>query len=90
VPFLGIQAGGADGKTIERRSSFADEISVPQLSSFHVTSKCHGSSLVYNFLYPEAVQACIADDKQGPRELITSEIGGTFEPTIVGEWDGLD
>ncbi len=32
----------------------------------------------------------IADDKQGPRELITSEIGGTFKPTIVGEWDGLD
>jgi hypothetical protein len=86
VPFLGIQAGGGDGQT----TAFAREISVPQLNSFHVTSKCHGSSLVYNFLYPEEVQACIADDKQGPRELITSEIGGTFEPTIVGEWDGLD
>jgi len=90
VPFLGIQAGGGDGQTTERGSSFADEISVPQLSSFHITSKCRGSSLVYNFLYPEEVQACIADDKKGPRELITSAIGGTFEPTIVGEWDGLD
>jgi hypothetical protein len=90
VPFLGIQAGGGDGQTTERGSSFADEISVPQLSSFHITSKCRGSSLVYNFLYPEEVQARIADDKKGPRELITSAIGGTFEPTIVGEWDGLD
>ncbi|CAM6033567.1 unnamed protein product [Sphagnum compactum] len=90
LPFLGIQAGGGDGQTTERGSSFAHEISVPQLSSFYVTSKCRGSSLVYNFLYPEEVQARIADDKQGPRELITSEIGGTFEPTIVGEWDGLD
>jgi hypothetical protein len=41
--------------------------------------------LVYNFLYPEKIQARIADDKQGPRKLITLEIGGTFEPTIVGE-----
>jgi hypothetical protein len=46
--------------------------------------------LVYNFLYPQEVVDRIADDKQGPRELITTEIGGTFEPTIVGEWDGLD
>jgi len=90
VPFLGIQAGGGDGQTTERGSSFADEISVPQLSSFYITSKCRGSSLVYNFLYPEEVQAHIADDKKGPKELITSAIGGTFEPTIVGEWDGLD
>jgi hypothetical protein len=35
-------------------------------------------------------RARIADDKKSPRELITSAIGGTFEPTIVGEWDGLD
>jgi hypothetical protein len=90
VPFLGIQAGGGDGQTTEIGSSFAHEISVPQLSSFYVTSKCRGSSLVHNFLYSEEVQAHIIDDKQGPRELITSEIGGTFEPTIVGEWDGLD
>jgi len=55
VPFLGIQAGGGDGQTTERGSSFAHEISVPQLSSFHVTSKCCGGSLVYNFLYPEEV-----------------------------------
>ncbi len=90
VPFLGIQAGGGDGQTTERGSSFAHEISVRQLSSYYVTSKCRGSSLVYNFLYPQEVKAHIADDKQGPRELITSEIGGTFEPTVVGEWDGLD
>ncbi len=50
VPFLGIQAGGGDGQTTERGSSFADEIPVPQLSSFYITSKCRGSSLVYNFL----------------------------------------
>jgi len=30
VPFLGIQAGGGDGQTTERGSSFAHEISVPQ------------------------------------------------------------
>ncbi len=46
--------------------------------------------MVYNFLYLEELKACIADDKKGPRELITSTIGGTFEPTIVGDWDGLD
>ncbi|KAH8955127.1 hypothetical protein BDL97_08G118600 [Sphagnum fallax] len=91
VPFLGIQAGGGDGQTNERGSSFAHETpGGTQLSRFHVTSKCRGSSLVYKFLYPKEVQADIADEKQGPRELITSEIGGTFEPTIVGEWDGLD
>ncbi|CAN5957278.1 unnamed protein product [Sphagnum jensenii] len=90
VPFLSIQAGGGDGQTTERGSSFADEIPVPLLSSFYVTSKCGGSSLVYNFFYLEEVQARIADDKKGPRELITSGIGGTFAPTIVGEWDGLD
>jgi len=55
VPFLGIQVGGGDGQTTERGSSFADEISIPQLSSFYVTSKCGGSSLVYNFLYHEEV-----------------------------------
>jgi hypothetical protein len=55
VPFLGIRAGGGDGQTTERGSSFAHEISVPQLSSFHVSSKCCGGSLVYNFLYPERV-----------------------------------
>jgi hypothetical protein len=90
VPFLGIQAWGGDGQTTERGSSSAHENSVPQLSSFYVTSKCRGSSLVYNFLYPQEVVDRITDDKQGPRELITTEIGGTFEPTIVGEWDGLD
>jgi hypothetical protein len=91
VPFLGIQAGGGDGQTNERGSSFAHETpGGTQLSRFHVTSKCRGSSLVYKFLYPKEVQADITDEKQGPRELITSEIGGTFEPTIVGEWDGLD
>jgi hypothetical protein len=90
VPILNIQAGGGDGRTTETGSSFADEISVPQLSSYYVTSKCRGSSLVYNFLYPQEVKAHIADDTKGPRELITSAIGGTFEPTIVGEWDGLD
>ncbi|CAK9236123.1 unnamed protein product [Sphagnum troendelagicum] len=91
VPFLGIQAGGGDGQTNERGSSFAHEtLGGTQLSRFHVTSKCRGSSLAYKFLYPIEVQANIADEKQGPRELITSEIGGTFEPTIVDEWDGLD
>jgi hypothetical protein len=55
VPFLGIQARGSDGQTTERGFSFAHEVSIPQLSSFYVTSKCCGSNLVYNFLYPEEV-----------------------------------
>jgi hypothetical protein len=90
VPFLGIQAGGGDGETTEKSSSRAHENSVPYVRSFYVTSKCRQRSLVYNFLYPEEVLAHIADDKQGARELITSEIGGTFEATIIGEWNGLD
>ncbi|CAM6024725.1 unnamed protein product [Sphagnum balticum] len=90
VPLLGIQAGGGDGETTEKSSSRAHENSVPYVRSFYVTSKCRQRSLVYNFLYPEEVLAHIADDKQGARELITSEIGGTFEATIIGEWNGLD
>jgi hypothetical protein len=90
VPLFGIQAGGGDGQTTERGSSFAHEISAPELNRFYVTSKCSGRSLVYNFLYSKEVLAFITDDEQGPRELITFGIGGTFEPTIVGEWAGLD
>jgi hypothetical protein len=90
VLFLGIQAVGGDGETTERGSSSALEIPVTLLSSFYVNQIYRPGSLVFNFVYPEEVEACIADVKQGPRQLITSGIGQTFEPTIVGEWDVHD
>ncbi|KAH9555444.1 hypothetical protein CY35_08G114700 [Sphagnum magellanicum] len=87
---VSAQAGGSQDGTTERGSSSALEISTTQLSSFHVNPRNRGGSLVYNFLYPEEVEACIADAQQGPRQLIALGIGGTFAPTIIGEWDALD
>ncbi len=87
---VSAQAGGSQDGTTERGSSSALEISTTQLSSFLVIPRNGGGSLVYNFLYPEEVEACIADAQQGPRQLIAFGIGGTFAPTIIGEWDALD
>ncbi len=87
---VSAQAGGSHDGTTERGSSSALEISTTQLSSFHVNPRNSGGSLVYNFLYPEEVEACIADAQHGPRQLIALGIGGTFAPTIMGEWDALD
>jgi hypothetical protein len=91
VAALGFQFGGSCGGTTETGDSTAHEMKIKCLDGgFCVHSRELAGSLAYKFSYPKEMKDIIADHRHGQTKLVDLEIGDTFWPTIIGEWDALD